>query len=166
MIYVETELLTSKMHVLVEELVSVIIYCRHHHHWTAVVLRGRGMPPHAVSKLACSVLSSARYCPSGICSGRLSITGWSLLSCFLVVWYPNGDWRGPSVVFEAVYVLCPGTRIFFTLLIMSMTLVLCLTKWLLFLSLYVMLSICLSILVRAAASLFCAFLLSAPVSAP
>ena len=34
--------------------------------------------------------------------------GWSPLSSFLVIWSPSGDARGPSVVFEAVNMLCPG----------------------------------------------------------
>ena len=53
--------------------------------------------------------------------------------------------------------------IFLTVLIISMTFVLSLTQTLVFLSLYVMLSILLSILVCAAASLFCACLVSVQV---
>ena len=34
--------------------------------------------------------------------------GWSPLSYFLVIWSPSGDTRGPSVVFEAVDMPCPG----------------------------------------------------------
>ena len=34
--------------------------------------------------------------------------GWSPLLSFLVVWSPSGDTRGPSVVFEAVDMPCPG----------------------------------------------------------
>ena len=34
--------------------------------------------------------------------------GWSPLSYFLVIWSPNGDTRGPSVVFEVVDMPCPG----------------------------------------------------------
>ena len=34
--------------------------------------------------------------------------GWSPLSIFLVMWSPSGDTRGPSVVFEAVDMPCPG----------------------------------------------------------
>ena len=34
--------------------------------------------------------------------------GWSPLSSFLVIWSPSGDARGPSVVFEAVNMPCPG----------------------------------------------------------
>ena len=56
--------------------------------------------------------------------------------------------------------------IFLTVLIISMTFVLSLTQTLVFLSLYVMLSIRLSILVCAAASLFCACLVKVQVSAP
>ena len=56
--------------------------------------------------------------------------------------------------------------IFLTVLIISMTFVLSLTQMCVFLSLYVMLSILLSIFVCAAASLFCACLVSVHVSAP
>ena len=64
--------------------------------------------------------------------------------------------------------ICPAQDhfIFLTLLIISMTFVFSLTQMLVFLSLYVMLSILLSILVCAAASLFCACLVSVQVSAP
>ena len=34
--------------------------------------------------------------------------GWSPLSYFLVIWYPSGDTRYPSVVIETVGVPCPG----------------------------------------------------------
>ena len=34
--------------------------------------------------------------------------GWSQLSSFLVILSPSGDTRGPSVVFEAVDMPCPG----------------------------------------------------------
>ena len=34
--------------------------------------------------------------------------GWSPLSYFLVIWSPSGGTRGPSVVFEAVDMPCPG----------------------------------------------------------
>ena len=34
--------------------------------------------------------------------------GWSPLSSFFVIWSPTGDTRGPSVVFEAVDMPCPG----------------------------------------------------------
>ena len=34
--------------------------------------------------------------------------GWSPLSSFLVIWSPSGDTLGPSVVFEAVDMPCPG----------------------------------------------------------
>ena len=34
--------------------------------------------------------------------------GRSPLSSFLVIWSPSGDARGPSVVFEAVNMPCPG----------------------------------------------------------
>ena len=64
--------------------------------------------------------------------------------------------------------ICPAQDhfIFLTVLIISMTFVLSLTQMLVFRSLHVMLSILLSILVCAAASLFCACLVSVQVSAP
>ena len=34
--------------------------------------------------------------------------GWSPLTYFLVIWSPSGDSRGPSVLFEAVVMPCPG----------------------------------------------------------
>ena len=40
--------------------------------------------------------------------------GWSPLSSFLVIWSPSGDARGPSVVFEAVDMPCPGQFHFLT----------------------------------------------------
>ena len=64
--------------------------------------------------------------------------------------------------------ICPAQEhfIFVTLLIISMTFVLSLTQMLPFLSLYLMLSIRLSILVCAAASLNCACLVNVHVCAP
>ena len=64
--------------------------------------------------------------------------------------------------------ICPAQEhfIFLTVFIISMTFVLALTQMLVFLSLYDRLSIHLSILVCAAASLFCACLVSVQVSAP
>ena len=42
------------------------------------------------------------------------LLGWSPLSSFLVTWYPSGAARGPSVVFEAVDMPCPGPFHFFS----------------------------------------------------
>ena len=82
-----------------------------HHHF--VIIRqpycpvvGR-RPRHAVSKLACIVLSSTRSCCSSICPSCLSMIGWSPSSYFLLIWSPSGDTRGPLVVFEAVCIPCP-----------------------------------------------------------
>ena len=63
--------------------------------------------------------------------------------------------------------ICPAQDHFIVLTVLniSMTFVLSLTQTLVFLSVYVMLSILLSILVCAAASLFCACLVSVQVSA-
>ena len=93
--------------------------------------------------------------------------GWSPLSSFLVIWSPSGDARGPSVVFEAVDMPCQGPFHFsHSVDYIYMSFVLSQTQMLVLLSLYVMLSILLSILVCAAASLFCACLVSVQVSAP
>ena len=64
--------------------------------------------------------------------------------------------------------ICPAQDhfIFLTVLIIYMTFVLSLTQMLVFLFLYVMLNILLSILICAAASLFCACLVSVQVSVP
>ena len=112
-------------------------------------------PQHAVSKLPCLVLSSAISCRSSICLGRLS-TAW-LVS--LVVFSCH---NGLQVVTREVHrsslrrLICPAQDHFIclTVVIISMTFILSLTQMLVFLSLYVMLSILLSIFVRAAASLF------------
>ena len=65
-------------------------------------------PQHIVSKLPCLVLSSAISCRSSICPSRLS-TAWLVShSSFLVIWSPSGDAPGPSIVFEAVNIPCPG----------------------------------------------------------
>ena len=123
-------------------------------------------PQHAVSKLPYLLLSSAISCRSSICLGRLS-TAW-LVS--LVIF----SCHGLQVVTREVQrsslrrLICPAQDyfIFLTVLIISKSFVFSLTQMLVFLSLYVMLSILLSILVCAAASLFCACLVSVQVSAP
>ena len=93
--------------------------------------------------------------------------GWSPLSSFLVIWSPSGDTRGPSVVFEGVDIPCPEPfHVSHSVDYICMTCVLSLTQMLVFLSLYVILSLLLSILVCADASLFCACLVSVQVSAP
>ena len=93
--------------------------------------------------------------------------GWSPLSYFLVIWSPSGNTCGPSVVFEAVDMPCPRAFHFSHIAdYIYMTLVFSLTQTLIFLSLYVMLSILLSILVCAAAILCCACLVRGQVSAP
>ena len=147
--------------------------CNFHNHYAStifiiivVILIGR-RPQHAVSKLACFVLSSARSCRSSICPSSLS-TAWlvsiDVFSCHNY---------GIQVVTHEVHrsslrrLMCPAQDdlMFLTLLIISMTFVLSLTQMLVFLSLYVILSMPLSILVCEAASLFCACLVSVQVSA-
>ena len=93
--------------------------------------------------------------------------GWSPLSSFLVIY-------GLQVVAREVRrlslrrLICPAQDhfIFLIVYIISMSFVLSLAKMLVFLPRYVMLSILLSVLVCAAASLFCACLVSVQVSAP
>ena len=115
------------------------------------------------------------WCPLPYCVAPVFVQvvspslGWSPLLSFPVIWSPSGGTRGPSVVFEAVDMPCPGRPISVfsgTMYIISITFVLSLTQMLVLLSLYVMLSILLSILVCATASLFCACLRSVHVSAP
>ena len=103
--------------------------------------------------------SSARSCRSSICPCRLFTATLVSLVAFLLSY-------GLQVVTRVVHrsalarLICPAQNhfIFLTLLIISMTFVFSLTQTLVFLSLYVMLSKLLSILVCAAASLFCACL--------
>ena len=94
--------------------------------------------------------------------------GWFPLSSFLAILSPSGDKRGPSVVFEAVDMPWPGpfhiSRI--ADYILSITFVFSRTLMLVFLFFYVTLSILLSILVDATASLSCACLVSVNISAP
>ena len=104
-------------------------------------------PQHAVSKLACLVLSSARSCRSSIWPDRL-LAG---LHCRIFLSY------GLQVVIREVHrsylgpLICPAQDnfIFHTVLIISITFDLSLTQMLVFLYLYVMLNILLSILVCA-----------------
>ena len=122
-------------------------------------------PQHAVSKLACCVvlcqIVSLPYVP------RSSLHRLAGLPCLFLSY-------GLQVVTREVHrpslrwSICPAHDhfIFLRLLIISMTFALSLTQMLGFLSLYVMLSILRSSLVCAAASLFCAYLVSVQVSAP
>ena len=133
----------------------------HHHHWAAVVSRGW------VKASACRLqitLSFAVLCHivSLQYLYRSSLHRLAGLPCRLFLSY------GLQVVTREVHrsslrrLICPAKDhfIFLTVLIISKTVVLSLTQMLAFLSLYVMLSILLSILVCAAASLFCACLVS------
>ena len=54
------------------------------------------------------MLSSAISCRSSICPDRLSIAWLVSLVIFFVISSPSGEARGPSVIFEAVDILCPG----------------------------------------------------------
>ena len=124
-------------------------------------------PQQAVSKLAYIVLSSDRSCCSRIYPGRLSaawLVSLVVFSCHNGIQVVTSEVRRSSLR----RLICPAQDhfIFLTLLIISMTFVLSLTQMLVFLSLYVMLSILLSSLVSAAESLSCACLVSFHVSAP
>ena len=124
----------------------------------------RRRPQHDVSKLACVVLSSCQIVSLQYLS-RSSLHRLAGILCRLFLSY-----YGLQVVTREVHrsslrrLMCPAQDdIFRTLLIIF---ALSLTQMLVFVSLYVMLSILLSVLVCAAASLFCACLVSVRVSAP
>ena len=122
------------------------------------------MPQHAVSKLPCPL-------PYRVAPGFVQVVspplGWSPLTSFLVIWSPSGDMRGPSVVFEAVDMPCPGPFNFsYSVNYIYDFCPLPGPDVGLSIFVYVMLSIRLSILVCAAASLFCACLVRVQVSAP
>ena len=122
-------------------------------------------PQHVVSKLPCLVVSSAISCLSSICPGRFS-TAWlvslDVFSCHNL-WSPSDDTRGPSVVFEAVDMPCPGP-FHFSHSVDYIYEFCSLPDPDVGPSIYVMLSIPLSILVCAAASLFCACLVNVHVT--
>ena len=139
----------------------------HQHHWAAVVSRGwaKALACRLQVSLSCAVLCqivSLQYL------ARSSLHRLAGLHCRLFLSY------GLQVVTRVVHLsslrrlICPAQDhfIFLTLLIISMTSVFSLTQTLVFLSLYVMLSILISILVCPAASLLCACLVSVQVSPP
>ena len=129
----------------------------HHHHWTAVLSRGwvNSSPCRLQVSLSCAVLSQIVYPPvfAQIVFHRLAD-----LPCRLFLSY------GLQLVTREVNwsslrrLTCPAQDHFIciTLPIISRTVVLSLTQMFVCLSLYVILSILVSILVCAAASLFCA----------
>ena len=102
---------------------------------------------------ACVVL--CQIVSPSICPGRLHTAWLSPLSSFHVLWSPSGDMRGPSVVSEAVDMPCLGPFHFSDIA----------GYRLVFLSLYMILSILPYILVCAPASFFCAYLVSVNLSA-
>ena len=86
------------------------IITHHHHHWAAVVSRGWAKAPSCRLQIHCPVLCGPlpyRVAPVyvQVVSPPLS---WSPLSSFLVILSPCGNTRGPSVVFEAGDMPCPG----------------------------------------------------------
>ena len=107
-------------------------------------------------------VSSAISCRSSICPGRLS-TAWLVsLVVFLVTWSPSGDMRGPSVALRRLICRAQDHFMFITVLVIYMTCDLSLTQMLVFISLYMMLSILLPILACAAASSVLVWSVSAP----
>ena len=94
--------------------------------------------------------------------------GWAPLPYFLVVglWSPSGDTGGPSDVFDAFGVPCPGPLHLLTIAVYICDLYPLSDNMLIFLFLYMILSILLFILVCAASSLSCACLASAHTTAP
>ena len=137
--------------------------CRHHH-WAAVVSRGW-------AKASACRLQITLYC-AFLCQivslqylSRSSLHRLAGLPCRLFLSYGLREVHRSSLR----RLKCPAQDhfiFFLTVLIISITFVLSLTQMLVFLFLYVMLSILLSMLVCAAASLFCACLVSVQVSAP
>ena len=80
-----------------------------HHHLAAVVSRGwaKASACHLQVSLSCTDCPLPdRVLPVCVQVVSPSLGLYPLLS-FLVVWYPCGGKRGPSVVFEAVDVPCP-----------------------------------------------------------
>ena len=133
----------------------------HHHHWAAIVSRRWAKASScrlhvSLSRAVLCQIVSLQY------FSRSSLHRLSGLTCRLFLSY------GLQVVTREVHrsslrrLICPAQDhlISLTLLFISMTFILSLTQMLVFLSLYVMLSILLSILVNSVASLFCACLVS------
>ena len=119
-------------------------------------------PQHAVSKLVLCQIVSLQYL------SRSSLHRLADPPCRLFLSYGLQEATREVHRSSLRRLICPAQDhfIFLTLLIISMTFVISLTQTLIFLYLYVMLSILLSILVCAAESLFCACLVSVLVSAP
>ena len=96
--------------------------------------------------LSCAVLQivSLKYLSSS------SLDRLTCLSCRMFLsfaWSPSGVTQGPSIVFDTVDVLCPIPLQLLTLLTRYTTCILCLTHMIVTLSMYVMLSILVSVLV-------------------
>ena len=141
---------------------KLVQYASDHQHWETVVSRGwtKASACRLQVSLSCAVLCQIVLLQY---SSRSSLHRLAGLPCRLFLSY------GLQVVTRVDHrsslrrLICPAQDhfIFLTLLIISMTFVFSLTQMLVFLSLYVMLSILISILVCAVASLFCACLVSA-----
>ena len=77
---------------------------------------GLSMPPPCYPVLCCPLPDRVAPVFVQVVSPQL---GCSPLSSFLVIWSPSGDTRGPSVVFEAVDMPCPGPFHFSCILMLS-----------------------------------------------
>ena len=140
----------------------------HHHHCAAVVSRGwaKVSACHLQVSLACAVLCqivSLQYL------SRSSLHRLACLPCHIFLSYGLQVVTREvhlSVVFEPVDMPCPGPFRFSQIADYVYNLCPLPDQTLVFLSLYVMLSTLLSILVCAAASLFCACLVSVQIPAP
>ena len=92
-------------HLIIWQFPHIII----HHHLQAAVV-SHGWAKASARHLQITVLC----CPLPYRVARVFVQvvspplGWSPLSTFLAIWSPTGDTQGPSVVFEAVDMPCPG----------------------------------------------------------
>ena len=116
------------------------------HHWAAVMSRGWTKASERRIQVNLSCAQCAVHCQI------VPLQYVSPLSSFPVIWSPSGDTLGPSVVFEAVDVPCQAPLHICHIADYTMNFVLSLTHMLVFLFMYVMLSILLFILICSAAS--------------
>ena len=143
----------------------------HHHHWAALVSRGWAnasacrLQVSLSSGVLCQIVSLQYWSRSSL--PALSWSHFVVFSYHNILWSPSGNTRGPSVVFGAVNMPCPGPFHFSHIAEPDYI-------WLLFSPWsrcssfypYVMLSILLSVLVCVAAGLVCACLIGVQVCAP
>ena len=77
------------------------IHHHHHHHWTVVVVS------HGWAKASACCLQ-VRSCSSSILSRSSFHCLAGIPCCLFLSWAPSWDTQGPSVIFEAVDMPCPG----------------------------------------------------------